>query len=314
MSGRDIQRLAILIHPLCYEPHRDEADFIAQYADYLEYEQIVKQRWCDRIAAMGEGDALVICGHAPDVEAHAVQHLGDRVMVVTDTITHQPQLWESLLSHEAKVGLGNDLLAMFWRDGFSWDSNSIGQAVIARGWAERILKTCAERRLCIDPAILSVEGWGESFEGCVANYARYLGAYLCLTNPIDVRFEMCVPDARFLFDADLREVIPLGQNVWLYLWQTGDGHIAWFHNAVAQIGDTPLQARFDVGAMRVEVRDNKRLRWPARDSDVAFEAGHLDVPVGDRCFVQARNITGPDFRATMISAKLISEKTPCPPQ
>ena len=306
-SPRQIERLCVLVHPLCYEPHAGEPDFVAKYADYLDYEGIVKQRWLDRISDMGDGDALVICGNAPNVLEHARSVIGDRVFVVTDTVTHQPELWDTLLSDEAKAGLGHDLLAMHWRNGFGWDSNTVGQPIIARGWAERIRRTFEERGLAFDPATLQAEGWGESFEGCVANYTRYLGTYLGLTDPIDVRFDLCVPDARFLFDAELQGVVSMDRAVRCYLWTTGEAQIAWFHRAFAEIGDPKLTAWIAVDDMRIEVRDNRQLLWPGRDSAVEMRDGELGIPVGDRCYVCARNAGPDEFRAAM-SCATVTEK------
>jgi hypothetical protein len=238
--------------------------------------------------------------------------MGDRGIIIRENIIAHGELWDSLLTPEARIGLGRDLMAMFWRNGFSWDSGPLVQPIIARGWAERIKSELGERGLSYDPATVRAEGWGESFEGCVANYTRYLGGYLGLANPIEIEFEMTVPDARFLLDADLLERIALSHHVHLFLWKLRDGRLAgWFHRALVSIGDAGLFSRIPLGNMRVEVVGKRELYWPVRDSHVGWENGALVVPVEGDHYIIARETGVEEFREALSGAEIAEGESGC---
>jgi hypothetical protein len=304
--GMHVDRIYFLVHPLCYEPHADEPEFVAKCRDYIEYEAIIKSRWYERMARMEHGEVLVVCGGPAEFLDDVANRLGESAVIVRDTITHEPELWDSLLSNEAKEELGRDLLAMYWKHEFEWQSNPLGQPVIARGWAERVRKVFKERRFTFDPATVQAEGWGESFEGCVANYTRFLGTYLKLANPIEDMFEMTVPDAGFLLRATLREVIPLTNSLRLYLWEGEDGRlIGWFHKALATIGEPSVFVRLGIGSIKTEIHSRKAIIWPARESVVEWNDGHLTVPVRGAHYVIARDTTFERFRDVLANAEQV---------
>ncbi len=305
-TARHIERIYFLVHPLCYESQANEPEFAAKYQDYIEYEATIKSRWYERMDHMEHGDALVVCGGPQEFLDDIVSRLGNCAVIVRDTITHEPELWNTLLSSEAKEGLGHDLLAMYWKHEFNWASNPLGQPAIARGWAERVKKTFKQRGFTFDPADVRAEGWGESFEGCVANYTRFLGTYLDLANPIEIMFEMTVPDAGFLLRATLLEVIPLTNSLRLYLWEGEDGRlIGWFHKALATIGEPSVFARLEMGSITVQVHSRNAIIWPARDSIIEWNDGYLTIPVRGAHYILARDITFAHFREALVRAELI---------
>jgi hypothetical protein len=265
-----IEKIYFLIHPLLYrapapEPTSEDPGSAERYEQYAEYERKISPRWFDSIAQMGPNEVLVVGapGCPKDLEEHVTQHLGRRGLVIRDVLTNQADLWERL-SPEAKTGLGHDLLAMYWKHGFSWTSDPLTQPIIARGWAERIKETFTRRGLTFDPATVQAEAWGESFEGCVANYARYLGTYLDLAHPIEDNFELTVPDAPFLLTARFLERVPLDHSVRLYLWECPDSrYVALFQKAQASLGEPSLFVKFPLNGMRLEVRSRMdRPMWP----------------------------------------------------
>ncbi|MDP6124896.1 MAG: hypothetical protein QGH20_03980, partial [Candidatus Latescibacteria bacterium] len=247
MNPIQIDTIFFLIHPLCYESHAEDPEFSSKYRHYIDYEKKIKERWLARIEEMASNEALVVGspGCSMELEEFVVQRLGHRGLVIRDVITHQPELWDTLLSDETKTALGKDLLSMYWKHEFQWKSDPLGQPIIARGWAERIKMEFGERGLVYDPDTVRTEGWGESFEGCVANYTRFLGTYLGLANPIEDEFEMTVPGAKILLTARFVERISIDSTVRLYLWEVRDGRfVGWFHKAMAAIGDPSVVARF----------------------------------------------------------------------
>jgi len=347
-----IEKIHFLIHPLLYRaPYRaregDDPQAGTRYQRYVDYEKKVSQRWFDAIANMGPTEALVVgAGSCPkDLQDHVEKHLGPRGLVIVEDLINHPEQWNQL-SPEAKAGLGQDFMAMYWRYGFAWTSDPLGQSVIARGWAERVKQMFKERNLTFDPKTVKAEGWGESFEGCVANYGRYLSTYLSLTNPIEDDFGMTVPDAPFLLTAKFVERVPLERGVRLYLWKAEDGLlIGFFQKSQAAIGEPSLFAQFPLAGLKLEVRSRMdRPMWPenlpaqkgsaadAMDrllkkkqmpswelkrqkeaSTIVELNGQLKVPIPstlifDASYIFARDTTLADFRAALVNAKLVEEK------
>jgi len=303
-------------------------------------------RWFQAIGNMGPNEAVVVgAPNCPkDLEESVEKHLGPRGLVIKDDLIGHPELWQRL-SPEAKADLGRDLLAMYWKHGFAWTSDPLGQPVIARGWAERVKEVFKQRGLTFDPRTVKAEGWGESFEGCVANYGRYMGTYLGLANPIEDNFEMTVPDAPFLLTARFLEKVVLGRNVRLYFWEAQDGRlIALFQNAQAAIGDPVLYAQFPLQGTSLEVRSRmdrpiwpknlppargtaaeasalglKKKRTPAwelkrqEEGSTATEVnGYLRVPVPtpwvpDVAYIFAEGTPLADFRTLLANAALVEE-------
>ena len=308
-----VERIIVMVHPAIYSASKWKPGFAAKHLDYIEYEEEVEGRWLEAMERTTDREVLVACSPATEELGDSIRStMGHRGIVVQDNIINRRNLWKSLLGDEARLGLGRDLMAMFWRNGYSWDSGPMVQPVIARGWAERIRVELNERNLAFDPGSVRAEGWGESFEGCVANYTRYLGRYLGLANPIEVEFEMTVPDARFLLDAKFLERIQLPDDLRLYLWRLADGRLAgWYHRAFASIGDGSLYSIFEVGDMRVEVRGKRELYWPSRESRVTREEGRLRVPVEGDHYIIGGDVGADRFRDLLAGAEIIGGEDIC---
>ena len=312
MTVQSIEKIYFMVHPLIYESLADEPDVAAKYRCYIEYEKKIKARWYAAIESMPSNEALVMCTGPKHLEEFVNTHLGPRGLVVRDAIVQQPELSEELLSPEVKMSLGEDLLAMFWRHGFEWDSNLLVRPVIARGWAERIKQTFAQRGLVFDPETVQAEGWGDWFDGCVAGYTQYLGPYLGLANPIEDNFAMTVPDARFLLTAKFLEMVPLERSVRLYLWKAKEGQlIAWFRKATKAIGEPSLYVQFPLGTMDIEVRRALgELLWPIRETVVEWVDGQLKVPIQDPGgpYIFAEDTSLNELRRTLVNATFVEGK------
>jgi hypothetical protein len=301
-----LQRIYFLVHASIYEAGRGEPEFEAKYPEYIRHEAKVKRRWMRTVLKMQNEEFLAAFSPASDELAGDMESiLGPRMLTVRDNIIAQPELWDDLLDEDARQGLGRDIMSMFWRDGYCWSSEALVQPVIARGWAQRLREVLQRRGFTYDPRSVVCEGWGESFEGCVANYCRHLGTYLGLHRPIKLNFPMTVPDAPFLLDARARGAIPLDEDVLLYLWQRSDGlSIGWYHRGLASIGEAPLLADIDVGSMEIEVRGKRTLYWPARDSGVKWREGRLIVPIEGDNFVICKGGTWSEFRKALAEARI----------
>jgi hypothetical protein len=335
-APRIIEKIYFLIHPLLYEPKASDPAASARAQKYIDYERKIAPRWFNKIAGMRNNEALVVGapGCPKNLQDFVGEHLGPRGLIIKDAIVTRPELWNDL-SPEAKEGLGHDLLAMYWKNGFEWASDPLGQPIIARGWAEHVKRTFHERGLTFDPKTVQTEGWGESFEGCVANYGRYLGTYLGLGKPIEDNFEMTVPDAPFLLTAKFLERIPLERAVSLYFWEGQDGRpIALFLNLQSDIGAPTLYAQLPAESVKVEVRSRmNRPMWPKAEghaqvkdgtavwevhrqekgSTVTEAGGRLKIPIPTPLVLDAAYIFGDgvpfaEFRAALKNAAIMEER------
>ena len=347
-----IERIYFMIHPFCYRGpcppspvFGDSPEARRRWDQYVAYENKISQRWFQAIAAMGPKDALFIgvpSSCPKDLREFAEAHLGPRAVVIEDDLRHRSDVWEQL-SPSAKLELGEELLAMYRRYGNQWSAEPLGQPVAARGWAERFKQACNQRGLTYDPKTVRAESWGESFEGCVANYGRHLSTYLALAKPIEDDFAMTVPDAPFLLTARFLERIPLAHDVRLYLWEAADGQlVALFQKARAAIGEPALFAEFPLRDWKIEVRSRMdRPMWPKNLPPVKGSAaegmailmknnsaweqkrqesettcvevnGELKVPVpgtfvSDMTYIFVQGVSFADLRAVLANARLVEE-------
>lgn len=301
-----LQKIYFLVHASIYEAGKGDPEFDAKYPEYIRHEATVKRRWMRKVHEMQSDEFLAAFSPASDeLVAEMESILGPRMLTVRENIIAQPELWDELLDPGAKQALGRDFMSMFWREGYHWSSEGLVQPVIARGWARRLREVLQRRGFAYDPRSVLCEGWGESFEGCVANYCRHLGTYLGLHSPIELNFRMTVPDAPFLLNARVRGAIPLEEGVLLYLWQRQDGpSVGWYHRGLASIGEAPLLADIDPGSMEIEVRGKRTLYWPTRDSSVAWREGHLEVPIEGDYFVICKAGTWTEFRKALAGARI----------
>ena len=267
-----IYRIAFLIHPFCYRVPRPEGydsspETRLRWDQYVSYENRIAERWLEGIADLGPHEVLVICagrlGCPPDLRAYAQKHLGHRAVVIEEYLD---QRWDFSidLSAQTKISIADELVAMYQRYGHDWSAQSLALPIATRGWVEHLHQEFKQRGLTFDPATVRVDAWGESFEGCVASYARYLGPYLGLARPIENDFQMTVPDAPFLLSAKFIDKIPLKRDVRLYFWELADGRlVAIFQKASATVSEPALFAQFPLDGLQVEIRDKSGLQiWP----------------------------------------------------
>ena len=101
----------------------------------------------------------------------------------------------------------------------------------------------AEKGHEIDPETVELEVWGESFEGCAYAYGSALARHLGLSVPLFNRFEMTVPDARFLCKAELVESFLLeGTAVRGYVFNVAEGYpVGFFVDGLMAPGDSPAR-------------------------------------------------------------------------
>ena len=259
-----IRRICVLIHPLCYRGHEAEVvpSSMSQEAfdGYLKVEDEVALRWRRAIANMGRTGALVILPTAPtdamrDLLEFAEERLGPRCVVLGRGMPWNGAFWDGLdedfLAHVGEEMKG--ALLAHRADVTSWDMQV---SVAAMAYARDIQQAFRERGLTFDPETVRAEAWGESFEGCVHMYSIRLRAYLSLAGPIEDKFRMTVPDARFLLTARLLETISLSGDVRLYLWEGADGlPIGLFLETSQPLRSARRFVDVQTGALKLQVTD-----------------------------------------------------------
>jgi hypothetical protein len=290
-----IEHLVFLIHPMTWRAVSGSRTRDIPYDDYLDCEEIVAARWRAGIEAMADrpNEAFVLISPSPpdDLSDQAIVELGPRALILREYV---PDGEPDEHTHP----------------------NSCKELV------PRLLHMAVGHGLEFSPDISAVT-WGESSAGCAANYGRYLATLLDMNAPSDMLFDMTVPDELFMHPMVidsmtkppvLAENSPLGRPVQLYTWEAeNDLQVAWYHNALAVDGDTPLRVRIDLPGCDIEVRSYGELLWPGDGSLCREEDGKVVLPiwgepVGEpvwgKNFIFARGIDADPFRAAMTGVEI----------
>ena len=227
----DIEHIIFLIHPCCYEPLPPDAIRADNLQLYVDLEREVKARWLEALARHPRNTLLLQLGGPQQLRDTAVEYLGEAHVFYPTT-----QLPESGDIAEYYRGLTAD-----FKDHVSLYG------------------------LHFDPATVTSELWGESFEGCVPGYGGAFAQYLDLQQPPRMRFEMTVYDTRFLYAARHWEAIPIPDSdveAWLFECYDGTGAALFQPRQTAQwIDERRICVRLD--DRRTQVCDKQgHTIWP----------------------------------------------------
>ena len=187
-----IEHLIFLIHPLVYEGmETEQPETVSRYncGVYIERTREVKQRWLAALARQSE-PALLLQLYGPEYfAAVAREHLG-----------------EANVCYVKAECPGEDLLREYYRR-----------------LTQCIRDHMRDFGLDFDPATVTSEIWGVSFEGCAPGYGSAFAEELGLVRPPTMRFEMTVYDSRFLYGAKRWEAVPIaGSDVEAMLFECHD--------------------------------------------------------------------------------------------
>ena len=170
-----IRHIIFLIHPCCYEGLDAATLRDDDLLYFLDLESQVKGRWFAALAAKPADTLFVQLGGPEYLVETARRELGQ---------AHAVQLTvpfpESRSMHEYYEAL-----------------------------VKAVHAHLQQHDLRFDPATVTSELWGESFEGCVPGYGGAFAQYLGLEQSPRMRFEMTVHDSRFICGAKAPQVIPL---------------------------------------------------------------------------------------------------------
>ncbi len=231
-----IKHVIFLIHPCCYESLDQAAINKDNLQLFVDRERQVKARWVEALAARPADTLFLQLGGPEHLRDTAVENLGEPAVIYPRT--RFPE---------------NKDLAEYYRR-------------LTADFHEHL----EAHQLMFDPATVTSELWGESFEGCVPGYGGAFAQYLKLQRPPKMRFEMTVYDSRFLHDARRCETVQIADSdVEAWLFECHDG------TSVA-IFQARLSAQW-IDKRRVHLQlDDRRLQvctklghtiWPAEPWD-----------------------------------------------
>ena len=226
-----IDHVIFLIHPCCYEGLDAEAVERDNLSLFVDLEKRVKAEWLKALGARPPNTLLLQLGGPEDLRDQAVGFLGDDAVFFPRSAFTE-----------------NGDLAEYYRR-------------LAADFEDHI-ESCGLR---FDPAAVSSELWGESFEGCVPGYGGAFAQYLGLAQAPRMRFAMTVYDSRFLYGARHWETIPLA----------GCDVEAWFFECHDGSGAAMFQAR-----RTAQWLDQRRLHLELDDrrTQVCTKGGHTLWP------------------------------------
>ena len=226
-----VEHIIFLIHPCCYEPLAPEAVQRDNLQLFVACEREVKARWLAALAERPANTLLVQLGGPAALCDSAVEYLGAPAVFYPQT--EFPE---------------NGDLAEYYRR-LTVDYNA----------------HLAAHGLRFDPANITSELWGESFEGCVPGYGGAFAQYLGLRKSPQMRFEMTVYDSRFLHGARHWEAISLvGSDVeaWLFVCADGTGAAMFQARRTAQwIDERRVHLQLDDRRLQVCTKQGHTL-WP----------------------------------------------------
>ena len=182
-----IKHFIFLVHPGIYI--RESPEDIEKYNHglYLAREKECIDLWLDRIKHMGD-------------ETFLIQHCNE-------------PFYDGYIRPAAGVA-NSCVLVVPYTPNPSYPDTEIGRGALQHDFYMDIVRciksNLQQRDLEYDPLTVTSEVWGESFEGCAPGYGGAFAHGLGLKTLPQMRFEMCVYDTRFLYDARVLEAITIG--------------------------------------------------------------------------------------------------------
>lgn len=172
-AGGRVEHFVFIVHPLLYETIEPSTSALQLYA---AWEQDVKARCLTELAGLPATTAMVVqlAGGSTELIDAARRYLG-----VERTLHLRPD------------GEQTDLIDLY------------------AGLTQRIQQHLVAGGLTFDASSATAESWGESFEGCVPGYGSAFAHGLGLAQQPTIRFDLCVCDATFMYEATLLHTLPV---------------------------------------------------------------------------------------------------------
>lgn len=231
---KNIEHIIFLIHPCCYEGLDAEDIGQRNLEIYVEREREVKRKWLEALAARDSGTLLLQLYGPQDLFEQAQQSLG-----------------KANACYVRADFPGPDQLPEYYRRLVQCIRDHLGKY-----------------ELEYDPASVTSELWGESFEGCVPAYGGAFSELLGFKLPPKMIFEMTVYDARFLHGAKLRETLAIGDSdIEALLFECYDGSSAAIFQArlsAQWLDRRPIKLKLDPDKVLLCTKLG-HTDWPSKD-------------------------------------------------
>jgi hypothetical protein len=283
----DISKIYFMYHPICWsmqmqgdvpgkhipKPHDVFLEtFAREVAVVKRQKQLMREMKPDEVMVIfpnGYSRAMFI------IEQYATEILGRRCIIIKGVHPGYPSAWNkldnpvgSLLDDETLEGrdewfkdvppqLVKELLAEIReanaKEGIKVGLPAVEVAFTSRIFAHEILEKMEDRRLRY-AANVSGESFGEGFEECAMTWKQMLVPYLGIEGSVPNQYDLSVSGAKFLLRAELKERLPLANDIFLYLWEDEQGSpIGMFARARCRITDSPYYVNVQVEDPKVEV-------------------------------------------------------------
>ena len=273
----------------------------------LNWERDVNQKQKQLMSRMKPNEAMIIypIGETPpmlELIEHAQKCLGCRCVVLRRAGFAEPKVLHDMdepirhfLEDEQMEGR-DEYMAAFperWRDdamaeirqtceiiGYEWNPGALKVVLGNRTWADEIAEEFAKRNLIYDPQTVEAVAFGEGFEQCAMTWKSLIPGYLGWANPIENDFNLSVSGAQFLFDAELKDRMDLGDGIRLFVWERSHGiPIGLYQKPAPRFADRTSYAHVPLDGIFLEAWSLGKKVWPADDSPLETVDGCLKIPV-----------------------------------
>jgi pimeloyl-ACP methyl ester carboxylesterase len=279
---KELKRLVFLSHPYAWElqflanPERAKTFEWGGFnaAELVAMERRISSLWPEEIGKLGADAALIINyfgARPPDAD-----------------LGKEPT---APLLRAADEHLGDRHLVLFGTQ----PQNRFG---------EEIRQKLRERGYTYDPYTVATESWGQSTEGCVADYSAHFAAGMGLPMGFPIRYEMTFPDAPFAMTGAFLERVAIGDtDVSAYLFESKDGGpFAICFPGALRDGESTRCVELTIDPARVEFTNKK-----GEPVAVARESGRFRVPLhvdryGAPIYIWGKGVKAAELRAALASA------------
>ena len=231
VGAMKIDHIIFLIHPCCYEPLAPEVVHRDNLQLFVKCEREVTKRWLAALADRPSNTLLVQLGGPVALRDEAIRYLGA----------------SAVFYPQSEFSADGGLSEYYRRLIAEFNTHITANAVT------------------FDPATVTSELWGESFEGCVPGYGGAFAEYLNLRQSPKMRFEMTVYDSRFLFEARHWDLIPLADSdveAWIFECHDGTGAAMFQARRTAQWIDE-RRVHLELDDKRLQICDKQGYTlWP----------------------------------------------------
>ncbi len=267
-----IDTIYFLIHGLCYaemNTGKTAAQFDTTTLNYLAREQQCATAWRTKITQMTPKELLVEIPWCvkPDGPLHQLNAFADSVLSDHFLLLDAADGSSSRFWQKTDSSFSNRILAEFRdtlvRGKAEWNKEELFTKLHVLNCCKQLRQLLAERHFQIDPHQVTTTAWGASYEGCVTKYSLHLRRLLNLSKPMQIDFDLTVPDALFLLKATVLDNQLLADDLGVVLFQNRDQFFAHYYLTALPVHDKPVFVETLVSEKKLYILSKQGIRlWP----------------------------------------------------